>query len=123
MGHHRRACRAAVALEERNAKLILKGLNDAPRQLSRARQYKLHAAEIFRRATANISLQKSRRGHHEGDGIFLRQRADDARIQRIRMEDNPCSQNDRQANCDREAEGVEEGKYAEDAVVLIQSKN
>src|SRR5207248_9445306 len=65
---------------------------------------------------------EGRRSDQTCTGIFLGQGADNAGIQRVRMKHDSRSQNGRQANSHRKTEGVEERKYAQDAVVLIQGK-
>ena len=83
--HHRRAFGAAVTFERADAEMFLERRGQPVGQFFRAGHHQAQAAEIRRRAAAQVELQKRRRGQQEGDLVLADERADGLRVERIRM--------------------------------------
>src|ERR1700730_9811355 len=76
--YHRRAFRAAVTLQRTDAEVVFKGHRHALRQFFRSGHYEAQAAELFRSASPQVTIKKSRSCQQHCDGIFVDQRADHA---------------------------------------------
>src|SRR5882724_5717942 len=100
--------------------MIFEGLCDAFWQFLRSGHYDAQAAEGFGRAAAGVGVQKRWRGKEHAYGIFAHQRGDGLGVEGAGMKDGADSGHCRQAEGACEAEGVEEGEDAEDAVALVQ---
>ncbi len=122
-GDYWRTFRAAVAFERADAKVVFECNGNALRQFFRAGHYKAQAAEFFRRAAPRVGVQKCWRSQQHGDRVLVNERADYARVQRIRVVDHADPRRGRQAQCRGEAEGMKKGKDPHDAVVGMQKEN
>ncbi len=121
--HHRRAFRAAVTFHGPDAEMLLKGRGQPVRQFFRTRHHQAQAAEIRRRAAAQIDLQKRRGRQQESHRVIFHQRADSPGIQRIRMKRHARAEGGGQAKRTGETEGMEKGQDAQDAVVFAQTEH
>ena len=106
-----------------DAEAVFKGLRNAFRQFFRAGHHETQAAKIFRRAAARVSIQESRCGEQHGYRIFADQRADHARIERIRVKHDTDTGRRGQTERAGKAKGVEKRKNSQDAVVGVQHEN
>ena len=115
-GDHGRAFRGAVAFERPDAEAVFECLRQTFRQFFRADHHELQAAEILGRAAPRIRLQKRRRGQQERDAVIADEFADGGQIERARMVDDADAEHGRQPQRHREAERVEEGQNAQQAI-------
>ena len=106
-----------------NTEVIFESLRNAVRQFFRAGHNKAQAAEIFRRAAARVSVQEGRRRKQHGDRVLVDKSADDARIERIRVEDHADAGGGGQAKRAGKTKRVKERKNAHDAIVGVQHEN
>ena len=83
--HHRRGFSRAIALHRPKAKSILERSGQALRQFLRTGQYKLHATELLRRASAHVDLQERRCGQQERRPILTHQFADASAVDWVRV--------------------------------------
>src|SRR5581483_8296581 len=116
-GDDGRAFGAAITFERANAETILEGDRDAFRKFFRASHDEAQAAEIFRFATAGVSVEKGGSGEEHGCGVRANERADDAGIQRIGMEDDTDASGSRETQRAGKTKGMKEGENPENAVV------
>src|SRR5271165_3003087 len=121
-GNGRRALGAAIALHRPEAEAVFKRLRNSRWQLFRAGHHKAQAAELLGFTPTCVGVEKSRCGKKHRHCIFVDERADDARIERIRVKHDADTGGCRKAQCSCEAEGVKKWKDAHDAIVGVQEK-
>ena len=95
---------------------------DALGQFLRTRRHEAQAAELFRRAAAQVNLQERRRGQQERHRVFLHQPAHGLRVERIRVVNHADAERRRQRQRAREPERMEERQHAENTVARAERR-
>src|SRR5258708_26896949 len=100
--------------------MIFEGLCDGFGQFLRSGHHDAQAAEGCGGAAAGVGVQNRWRGKEHAYGMFAHERSDGLGVEGAGMKDGADSGHCWQAEGACEAEGVEEGEDAEDAVALVQ---
>ena len=74
--------------------------------------------KLLRGALSNIRGAEGRRAHQERGAVLSRQLADGFRVHRIGVIDDAHAGDEREPQCRREAEGMEEGQHAEQHIAV-----
>src|SRR5580704_370912 len=122
-GDHRRAFGAAVTFERAETKVIFEGLGDALGEFLGAGKNDAQAAKGLGRATAGVGVEEGWSGKQHGDGKLADQRADSLGVERTDVEHHADTGERRKAERAGEAEGMEEGKNAKDAVAIVKMED
>src|SRR2546429_4280878 len=90
-GDRRRTFSAAIPFVRTDAKMILEGLRNAVGQFFGAGHNEAQASEILGGAAAGVGIYESPRGGEDGDRGFVFKRPRDARIQGVRVKNDPAA--------------------------------
>src|SRR5260370_36769890 len=116
----RGAFRAAVALERANAEAILECQSHAFRELFRAHDDVLQAAEIVGLAAAHVGLQKRWSGQEKGHSVAAHQRSNRAEVQRVRMIDDANAKRGGKPESHGEAPAMQQEDESDQASLPIE---
>ena len=118
-GHHRRHLGAAVAFEQFDAEFFAEGVGDGLAEFLGAHQDVAQAGEFLGGALAGVGGAERRSGEQQGGLVLLDQLSDGAGVGGVGVVDHAAAGEQREPDGDGEAEGMEEGQHADDAVAGV----
>ena len=118
-GHHRGHLGAAVAFQQFDAELLAERVGDGLAEFLGAHQHVAQAGEFLGGALAGVGGAEGRRGEQQRGLVLLHQLADGAGVGGVGVVDHAAAGEQREPDGHGEAEGMEEGQHADDAVAGV----